>query len=384
MLSHSFAVTGFSSLHESAPYTLFRLLTHFATPAFIAMFGAMLELAYLPKLRSGNGEAAVKRLITRALQCYLLYEVTVAALWLAGHGSAESSLRRVVLMGYMPLTGILRFYVIALVAAPLLLAIRRKFGLTPLLIFSVLAHLAHPIIQALPDVPEMPGRFYVFRVLDTLIGVGQQAQVPSLMHGLTLIIFGMAIGNATKNWMSGESARKHDGLRMFGVLAGMAGVPTLAMWSWAAPLDTVNELALGTLRAVHHPLYYSSGALGILLAVLLFTYLLDFRKLGFGKPIMFIGRTSLFTFSFGNSILFFAPSFASDAATAFIWSLGLFALVCFQSYAFYWLQSASSEPGMPSARIVRWAHALQARLAGGTAHAVSGIAIHYARALRLT
>jgi hypothetical protein len=382
MFSHAMAVSGVHGLHASIGFTLLLLLVHFATPGFIAMFGAMLEVAYFSKVKSGNGGAAVLRLTTRALQCYLLYEVTVFALLLAGKSDLFGVAQRIVLMGYMPVTGILRFYIFALLCAPLVLAARQRFGLTPLLITAVLIHCAYPLLRSIPDLPDMPGGYYVFRILDTIYGAGDAAQVPSLIHGFTLIVFGMALGKATRDWTSGDAGVAKSGRRLMWLLIAVAGLPTLAMWNWQAPWQTVEALAFGEFRNVQHPMYYASGMLGIALAVMAFTYLLDFRKMRFGAPILFMGRTSLFTFSLGNCILFFAPTVSESASLAFALSLFLLGLVCLQSYAFDRLQRAKAG-AQAGHGALRWAQNQLARLTRATSGFVSGFAGRYSRVLRL-
>jgi len=381
MFSHSMATSGLADLHDSPLLTSVKFLIHFAAPTFIALFGAMLEVAYLSRIRSGQGGAAVNRLMSRALQCYLLYALSVLALFVAGNNTIEGTLRGVALFGYMPYTDILRFYVYALLLAPLLLALRNRFGLAPLLIAAALVQLAYPLLKAIPDIPEMRGGYYLNYIANALYGAADANQVPSLIHGLSLVVFGMAVGNIASNWMSGDQARRRGATRLYATLLAVTGVATAMMWNWTAPSATVDDLAMGVLRGLNHPLYYSSAAVGILLAVALGTYLLDVRKMGFGKPFLFAGRTSLFTFSFGNILLFFIPPLARNAGEALAIALVLFGLICLQSWLFDWAKSA--RPDGAGAPLVSW---FQEALRGMTAvvsRLVNGLARNYSRMLKL-
>jgi surface polysaccharide O-acyltransferase-like enzyme len=383
MFSHSLAASGLRDFDSSGPLMAVLFIIHFAAPTFIALFGAMLEIAYLSRIRSGQGAAAVSRLMSRTLQCYLLYALSVLALHAAIGAAFGDTLRRVLLFGYMPFTDILRFYVYALLLAPLLLAARNRFGLAPLLILAALAQASYPLLAAIPQIPEMTGGYYVHYLANALYGAAGDNQVPSLIHGLSLVVFGMAVGNIATNWRSEELARRRGALALYAVLLTMTAAATAAMWNWTAPGATIEDLALGVLRGLNHPLYYSSAAVGILIAVALASYLLDVRKMRFAKPVLFAGRTSLFTFSFGNILLFFAPPLARSAGEALAYTFVLFALICLQSWFFDWAKSARPNELRVSAPFVRRFQGMLAAMSSAVSGLVKAPSRNYSRMLKL-
>lgn len=382
MFSHSLVASGVYIFGSPADLMPLLVLIHFAAPTFIALFGAMLEIAYLTRIRAGQGGAAVNRLMTRALQCYLLYALCAIVMFAIGHATIEQTLRRVALFGYMPFVEILRFYVYMLLLAPLLLVVRNRYGLAPLLIIAALIQLAYPLFRAIPDIPEMTGGYYVHYIANAIYGDSDENQVPSILHGLSLVIFGMTVGNIAQGWLSGDHTVRRAAHRMFAILLTVSAAASLLMWNWRDPGATIADLGLGELRGLNHPLYYSSAAVGILLAIALATYVLDVRKAGFAKPVLFAGRTSLFTFSFGNILLFLAPPLAQSLGQAWVCAFVLFALICLQSWLFDWAKSARAEDAR-GAIAVRWFQGLLRTITGAVSGLVGGFATRYSRVLKL-
>ena len=58
---------------------LVRLVTSAATPTFIVLFGAMLEMVYYPGLVEGGRRRVRVRLLRRSWNCYVAYLAVVAA-----------------------------------------------------------------------------------------------------------------------------------------------------------------------------------------------------------------------------------------------------------------------------------------------------------------
>mgnify|MGYP001447117256 CR=1 FL=1 len=89
-----------------------------APPIFIILFGTMLEIVYKTRFEQGRAVQATSRLLTRALQCYLLYVVTILSMLAAGHTTPGYALRCILMMGVTPYADILKFYTLALAFAP--------------------------------------------------------------------------------------------------------------------------------------------------------------------------------------------------------------------------------------------------------------------------
>lgn len=134
MLSHVWVVTAMDHFWSSLPADLLRALMALATPIFILLFGTMLEIIYRPKFVPGEQGLVAMRLFSRAIQCWLLYCLSVIALYLVPDGySLKFSIATMMLLGVTPFTDILKFYAVVLFLAPILLLLRNRTGLLPLL-----------------------------------------------------------------------------------------------------------------------------------------------------------------------------------------------------------------------------------------------------------
>ncbi|MFC3215665.1 OpgC domain-containing protein [Novosphingobium panipatense] len=143
MLNHSFIATNvWRDFFEGKPHVTFAV--RLATPMFIILFGALLEIVYRRRAVRDGMQAVTARLFERGLLCWLLYTLTLLPLLLLGKTSVKSALFGALLLGKIPLTDILRYYAILFFMAPLLLVVRQRWGLYPLLATTTLLLLAHP------------------------------------------------------------------------------------------------------------------------------------------------------------------------------------------------------------------------------------------------
>lgn len=356
MISHSITeagVFGHYAPDNSATNTI-RMLIQIAPPIFIILFGSMLEIVYRPQVEAGEGRSVTARLLTRALQCYLLYLVRLVAMLAAGLNTVGYTLRCALMMGITPYTDILKFYALALAFAPALLFLRNRFGLTVLVAVSVAVHFAYPLLSHI----IIPGDSEVARYANPVIGFligGDQIYVggPSVLHAMSFVVWGLLIGRIVVI-LTQETIPRQQALNAIGALLLMlvASIITMeAFWNLSAPLDTVIHLADMSIRNHNEPIYFAFGLAGALLAIIACLVLYDANGFRFGRSLTFAGRTSLFTFSFGNSLLYLAPPLSLNTSGAWLYALLLFALICLQSYAFYALQTSSSEsPG----KLVGW------------------------------
>lgn len=348
MLSHAFAEADVYGHYASdnIAIILLRLAMQVAPPVFIILFGSMLEIVYRPRIEAGHGRDVTARLLTRALQCYLLYLVSLLAMLAVGLNTIGYTLRCALMMGITPYTDILKFYALALAFAPALLFLRIKFGLPVLIVASLAVHFAYPLISHIivPGTSEVA--YYANPVIGFLIG-GDQADVggPSVLHAMSFVIWGMVIGRIVGTFTQ-ENATRKQLLNALGALILMlvASAVTLELsWNLRAPLDTALHLADMSIRNHNQPIYFAFGLTGALLAIFLCLVLYDANSLRFGQSLTFAGKTSLFTFSFGNVILYLAPQPSLSTGGAWAYALFLFLLICLQSYAFYTLQTARPE-----------------------------------------
>lgn len=345
MSSHVYAE---ASLSVHTPDHIARLagfMFQIATPTFILLFGTMLEVIYRPRWTNGPARREVAtRLVSRALQCWVLYAVTIFALFLTDEGySLRFSLATILFMGNSPYTEILKFYAIVLALAPILLWMREKIGLWPLVILALAFHVAWPLLDALPDAQhDLGAPIHIARLIKFLTGFGDlQLAGPSILHGLTLVIAGQCLGRFLTGGSS-KGLRTMDlssyrgfGQRVRGLLIG-GGVVAL-IGGLVLTNEAIDGLVDGSLRKDSHPLYFATGILSATLMTLLFVQLIDIRNVGSADlwtRVTFFGRTSMFTFAWGNIFLYLVGPSPVSASTALIWAAALLGGICAMSFAF--------------------------------------------------
>lgn len=134
MFSHAMSEASLYNHHnpDEGLYLALKFVIQIAPPIFIILFGTMLEIVYRPRIEAGEGREVTARLLTRALQCYLLFVMSLVAAWLGGINSLGYTLRCALMMGITPYTDILKFYAVALALAPALLWVRMRIGVRTL------------------------------------------------------------------------------------------------------------------------------------------------------------------------------------------------------------------------------------------------------------
>lgn len=325
---HSMASFGARGQLDGAANVGLELLMQLATPIFLILFGAMLELVYRPRFEAGKSVETAKRLYKRAMQCYGYYALAIIVFFLVMGTYSLMSLP-LVFTGFIsvPYSHLLAFYTVALALSPMLLALRARLGLFPLVALALLVHLAHPVLNQLPQAPLIFGRDYLQHMSGFLYGQGVDFIGPSLIHGLSLVVLGMLFGAGLRP-KNGEADAMTVSPRASLWMAGIVVLAIAYYWNWSAPEATMDALLDATLRIESHPLYFSVGVLGALAITWFFIFTHDLRGLKFGYPIRVFGRRSLFAFGIGNILCYIAPS---SMVTVFgMWGsvLALFLSVC--------------------------------------------------------
>jgi len=256
------------------------------------------------------------------------------------------------LLGVTPFTDILKFYAVVLFLAPILLLLRNRTGLLPLLFAAVAVHAAHPILRGLPSPIDFQMSMYAERVATFLFGVGNaKLGGPSILHGLSLIIGGMAFGRliagdrAARPETTGSIAKRASFLLVASTLA-------LALGALLSRDSSLAELGDMSLRMDSDPLYFAAGLCGAIaltsLAVLATQGLSDEGKKKLEK-LVFFGRTSLFTFAFGNMILYAWPDTPDTLGSATLHAVLMSVVIIGLSYLF----DREMRRGGPLATVVR-------------------------------
>ncbi|SFN64917.1 hypothetical protein SAMN05216224_108133 [Thioclava dalianensis] len=304
MGSHALiAANAYAFLHGPGIDTL-RFAIQMAPPIFIILFGTMLEFVYVPRARAGKFEQCSARLVSRALQCWVLYAVSVLVLWRVDpQVSLLYSISTILMMGITPFTDILKFYALALLLAPLIIGLRLRFGLLPIALVAVAVHLVFPILHAIPAPKEFGFPKEINRLAMFFFGIGDaKLGGPSVLHGLSLVVFGMVFGSIFSARSNGPALSASTLERKAWYV--LAGAGTLALVQlFVIDRETIHGIANMQLRMESHPIYFLSGVIWAYFTtalLILVTLKARFIPERFWESCNFFGRTSLFTFSFGN------------------------------------------------------------------------------------
>ncbi|MEL6725006.1 MAG: OpgC domain-containing protein [Pseudomonadota bacterium] len=325
---HSMASFGARAHLEGWTGLGLELLMQLATPTFLILFGAMLELVYRPRFERGQQAGTTRRLRKRALQCYGYYGLAIMVFFVL-LGTYSWKALPLVFTGFIsvPYSHLLAFYTVALALAPLLIMARIRYGLWPLVGAALLIQIAHPIFLQLPPAPEVYGRDYLQHMSGFLYGKGVDFIGPSLIHGLSLVCFGMLFGYGLKPGSAGAGQTTFSPQTSLWMVT-MATMVIALNWSWVAPMDSLHALVDASLRVTSHPTYFSVGILGAITLTWICILLYDIFKIDLGRALGVFGRRSLFAFGIGNILANIAPD--SLLSVFGLWGSVtlLFSLVC--------------------------------------------------------
>ena len=362
MLSHVWVVTRMDDFWSGPSADLLRALMALATPTFILLFGTMLEIVYRPRFVAGEQGRVAVRLLSRAVQCWLLYCLSVFVLYLSADGySLKFSIATMMLLGVTPFTDILKFYAVVLFLAPILLWLRNRVGLLPLVVAAIAVHAAHPILRGLPGPLDFHMGMYAERVVTFLFGIGDaKLGGPSILHGTSLIIGGMVFGRLIAgDRTSARPANAADSIVRRAFFLLLASCLVLAYGVLFYDQESLAELGDMSLRMDSDPLYFAAGFCGAIaltsLAVLVTQRLSPDVKQRLEKPVFF-GRTSLFTFAFGNMILYAWPGTPDTLGSAVLQAVLVSIAITGLSYLF----DREVRRGAILANVVKW---FQAKIA---------------------
>lgn len=371
MGSHAFTAAGAFDGPTSPAMTIVRLLMGLATPIFICLFGSMLEIAYRTKLERDGPLATVQQLLSRSAQCYLLYVLTIGVRMIVGDFPVGYGLRCMLLLGVTPFSDILKFYAVILVFAPLLIRVaQERWGLPALVAFALGVQLAHPLLGVLPSPPLILGRNYLEFPAGFLYGGGEGPGGPSVLHGLSFVVFGLLIGRAAKA-LTRRRERPARGRAVFSALTLAPLAAAMALWPRHEPVDvTVGLLVDMYYRNDNHPLYFAIGAATAALLVWSATELYDLGRPQPPVGLSFIGTVSLFTFAFGNILLVLAQRLPLPEGPSLAMGVGLLAAVIALSGVF-WRSLTIGRAHAKSGR--RDALANWARIQGAVVRSISAV-----------
>lgn len=349
MIAHAMAATNVTG--DSLVFQSLKMSMAPSAPIFICLFGAMLQLVYARKYAIGQQDIIKHRLLTRAFQCWLLYVLSCAIMCASLGYSFAYFIRCSLMMGDTPFTDILKFYAFMLLISPILIHISVTRGLRPLVLFCLLVQFAFPLISQIPPPGDFPGADSVAAILYGGVPTGSPG--PSILHGLTFVVFGMVIGR-TLQAQNGEEQLLlgHQKWVRYGFI--LLSALTLS-WIWLAGFNFLEASERMGFRNANHPIFYLFGLTTTMLFLEIFIWIQKITKLDINSPWFVFGRTSIFTFCFGNSWLYFImlndPDMPPDYALFWGSVIMIFAL----SYLYSLFREIDFlKSGHPLARTYNW------------------------------
>ena len=258
-----------------------------ATPTFMVLFGTMIALVYMRRLQAGPTEPVVKRLLVRGLTCYLVYVAITLAAFGTGKLSGGQALGAVLLANEGRFGEIFKVYAGLFLLIVLFLPWIRRYGSLAVLALAAGGWLLKYLLAEL-SAPH---------ALHYLVG-HDAGYGPSILPGLSLVAFGMAIGEALlgsrrSRWLALALAAGAVGMLVCGALD--VGLREL--------LST-----LAALRRVNHPYYFAFGILASGAGLLVFAGLQRSGRLaGVTGLLGAVGGRSLFFYGFGNVAINLLP-----------------------------------------------------------------------------
>jgi hypothetical protein len=274
-------------------FTVLKVLTTSATPTFILLFGMMLEIIYLGKLRRSGLRKTASGLVNRSFQCYIGYFLTTVAGVIGGLQLLKGAVAANVFFGNNHFGNILKIYTVLLIVAIPLIWFRNKFGIRWTVVLGFAPWLLYPLFQLLPPVHGNVGIFTTY-----MFGFGDQGG-PSIMLSLTMVTIGMLAAS----FISFEN-RNQFRIKTMGLL-GVLIVAVVLVFVFV-PLDTLHRNHTQNIyRDSNHPIYYLfSTTLGLTVALISsFIIPIGSHISKATHTFLAFGRSSLTAFTVGNIFL---------------------------------------------------------------------------------
>ncbi|MBU1174821.1 MAG: hypothetical protein KKH72_05410 [Alphaproteobacteria bacterium] len=312
--------------HVLATFTpgveLFLPVTMMATPTFLAVFGMMVEVVYLRKIREGADAGPVRvRLLTRALVCYGAFLI-ISLSTLVGGRATLAELATDIVTGNTLYGPILIAYAVLLAALALLLPLAGRFGSAGVFIVVGLAWAARLVVDALDPVPNA---FW-----QGVFGHGHGA-APSILPAITFVWFGMLLAEIFTG--------RRSAAWLFAIV-----VPALALVSAVlalSPFAMSPGRLLLHLRYLNDPVYYAYGFVAATLALGLAWWAQ--RRFG-PEKLAFLGTfgtASLFFYVTANAGLNLLPESSATLPPAIGIGVGVLFLAGMTALAYDWVAPVS-------------------------------------------
>jgi hypothetical protein len=274
-------------------YAVIKLFTSSATPTFLFLFGMMLELIYLKRLKEKGLSSIRPQLIKRSFQCYLGFMLTSLAGLIGGYLTVKGFVGTSFFAVNNHYGNILKIYFVLIIMAMPLLLFRKKYGIWITVIICCSYWFVYPFTK---NVEFTNGNISIF--MSAIFGIGGSGG-PSVFNSLSIV----GIGMLSASFIDFKNKWKFPkmNLLLLIVLFSLLGI-TLLNVPWH---EFIDNYFTNTYRSNNHPIYYLVALILAIIHVLVFSSLIPLNvKL---KPwtihLLVFGRNSLSAFTIGNIIL---------------------------------------------------------------------------------
>ncbi len=274
-------------------FAMVKLFTTSATPTFLFLFGMMLELVYLKRLRKTGLPTIKPKLYIRSFQCYLGFILTSVAGLIGGYLSVKGAIGTTFFAVNNHYGNILKIYsVMILLAIPLLL-LRNRYGIWFIVIICCSYWLTYPLTN---EIEISHGNIAIF--MSSIFGIGGSGG-PSVFHSLSIVALGM-LSASFIDFENKWRFQKMNLYLLFILLCLLGFVVYATPWN-----DLLENYFTNKYRYNNHPIYYIVALSLAVIHVLVFSAIIPLgsKLKPWTKHLMVFGRNSLSAFTIGNIIL---------------------------------------------------------------------------------
>ncbi|WP_296622211.1 OpgC domain-containing protein [Marivirga sp.] len=293
LTDHSFNDFGIWSTYAFSEYPFIKLLTTSATPLFLFLFGMMLELIYLRRLKEKGLSAIKPKLFKRSFQCYLGFILTSIAGLIGGYLTLKSAFATTFFAANTHYGNILKIYSVLIILAIPLLLIRKKYGIWSLIALSIAIWCFYPIFNSI-DINN--GSINIF--MSAMFGIGESGG-PSVLHSISIVSIGM-LSASFIDFKDKWKFPKYNAILLL-ILLTITGF-ILFITPWGEFLDKYFN---NIYRDTNHPIYYSVALSLAVIHIIIFSALIPLgtKLKPWTKHLLLFGRNSLSAFTIANIIL---------------------------------------------------------------------------------
>lgn len=280
-----------------------RLFTRGATPGLLILFGFMVEFVYARGASRYGTSECVRRMLYRVMLCYLAFLTVAAAGFLGGTMSAKKFFLNLFLVQGALNANIFAIYFFVLLLTIPVLFLRLRFGVSSLLAVVAAIWLLD-VFWVEPAANPFMGLSGPLRLLthlcDLLTGLGD-SWGPSILHGMTLVLFGMTLAHAlTRGTLRGALP---CAVAVLAALTLVLREGQTAGWATFAS----NIANYEGYRAHNHEVYYAFGVLHALALMLAAWALTRVLPPAVQRVMTYLGSRTFLYFLVANAVLTAVP-----------------------------------------------------------------------------